>query len=212
MLEDSLKLWLNMDKTRITHVNNGFIFLGHRIIRKRSRYGDMRVVLTLPKEKARNFAASLTALLSGNYGELSVRRNIAVRIERNGNIVSGLHERHRSAGHKAQRQHYPRRERTNCHMSPFLTLYNAQYRPRPPQPGGPVVSTACFPDTIDFPGLPTGLKGSEPFQLAPTGLTRLGVARIKVITAAAMVRRIILRVTSSASIKKHCAATSATAI
>ncbi|MEV9454754.1 reverse transcriptase domain-containing protein, partial [Klebsiella pneumoniae] len=44
VLEDSLKLRLNMDKTRITHVNDGFIFLGHRIIRKRSRYGDMRVV------------------------------------------------------------------------------------------------------------------------------------------------------------------------
>ncbi len=63
VLEDSLKLWLNMDKTRITHVNDGFIFLGHRIIHKRSRYGEMRVVSTIPKEKARNFAASLTVLL-----------------------------------------------------------------------------------------------------------------------------------------------------
>jgi group II intron reverse transcriptase/maturase len=72
VLEDSLKLKLNMDKTRITHVNDGFIFLGHRIIRKRSRYGEMRVVSTIPKDKARNFAASLTALLSGNYSESKV--------------------------------------------------------------------------------------------------------------------------------------------
>lgn len=73
VLEDSLKLRLNMDKTRITHVNGGFIFLGHRIIRKRSRYGDMRRGgSTLPKEKAKNFAASLTALLSGNYSESKV--------------------------------------------------------------------------------------------------------------------------------------------
>jgi group II intron reverse transcriptase/maturase len=72
VLEDSLKLRLNMDKTRITHVNDGFIFLGHRVIRKRSRYGDMRVVSTRPKEKARNFAASLTALLSGNYSESKI--------------------------------------------------------------------------------------------------------------------------------------------
>lgn len=64
VLEGSLKLRLNMDKTKITHVNDGFIFLGHRIIRKRSRYGEMRVVSTIPQEKARNFAASLTALLS----------------------------------------------------------------------------------------------------------------------------------------------------
>lgn len=72
VLEDSLKLRLNMDKTRITHVNDGFIFLGHRIIRKRSRYGDMRVVSTIPKEKARNFVAPLTALLSGHYSESKI--------------------------------------------------------------------------------------------------------------------------------------------
>lgn len=72
MLEDSLKLRPNMDKTRITHVNDGFIFLGHRIIRKRSRYGDMLVVSTSPQDKTRNFAASLTALLSGNYSESKV--------------------------------------------------------------------------------------------------------------------------------------------
>ncbi len=39
-----------MDKTRTTHVNDGFIFLGYRIIRKRSRYGDMRVVSTIPDD------------------------------------------------------------------------------------------------------------------------------------------------------------------
>ena len=72
MLEDSLKLRLNMDKTRITHVNDGFILLGHRLIRKRSRYGGMRVVTTLPQDKARNFAASLTTLLSGNYSESKI--------------------------------------------------------------------------------------------------------------------------------------------
>ncbi len=72
MLEGSLKLRLNMDKTKITHVNDGFIFLGHRIIRKRSRYGEMRVVSTIPQDKARNFAASLTALLSGNHSESKV--------------------------------------------------------------------------------------------------------------------------------------------
>lgn len=62
VLEDSLKLRLNMEKTKVTHVNDGFVFLGHRIIRKRSRYGKMRVVTTIPKDRARNFAASLTAL------------------------------------------------------------------------------------------------------------------------------------------------------
>lgn len=68
-LKDSLKLRGNMNNTRITHLNAGFIFLGHRIIRKRSRYGDIRMVSMIPKEKARNLAASLTTLLSGSYSE-----------------------------------------------------------------------------------------------------------------------------------------------
>ena len=61
MLEGSLKLRLNMDKIKITHVNDGFIFLGHRIIRKRSRYGEMRVVSTIPageSQKLRRIADS----------------------------------------------------------------------------------------------------------------------------------------------------------
>ncbi len=66
-LEDELKLTLNMDKTHITHVNDGFIFLGHRIIRKRGPKGTMRPVTTIPKDKFRNFAARLVKELSGNY-------------------------------------------------------------------------------------------------------------------------------------------------
>lgn len=68
VLEAELKLTLNMDKTKITHVNDGFIFLGHRIIRKRGRHGAMRVVTGIPREKARNFRASLSKLLSSDYG------------------------------------------------------------------------------------------------------------------------------------------------
>ena len=61
------KLTLNMDKTHITHVNDGFTFLGHRIIRKRGPRGTMRPVTTIPKDKFRNFAAKLVKELSGNY-------------------------------------------------------------------------------------------------------------------------------------------------
>ncbi|WP_284210441.1 reverse transcriptase/maturase family protein, partial [Mesorhizobium tianshanense] len=52
-LEDRLKLTLNMEKTHITHVDDGFVFLGHRIIRKRGSNGHMSVVTTIPKEKAK---------------------------------------------------------------------------------------------------------------------------------------------------------------
>ena len=66
-LEGTLKLTLNMEKTHVTHVNDGFTFLGHRIIRKRGPRGTMRAVTTIPKDKFRNFAHKLVKELSGNY-------------------------------------------------------------------------------------------------------------------------------------------------
>ncbi|KAG0289029.1 hypothetical protein BGZ96_007300 [Linnemannia gamsii] len=66
-LEGELKLTLNMEKTHITHVNDGFVFLGHRIIRKRGPRGRMRPVTSIPWEKYRGFAERLVKQLSGNY-------------------------------------------------------------------------------------------------------------------------------------------------
>jgi len=66
-LEDRLKLTLNMEKTHITHVDDGFVFLGHRIIRKRGANGRMSVVTTIPREKAKAFVRKLTEALSGNH-------------------------------------------------------------------------------------------------------------------------------------------------
>lgn len=48
--EGKLKLTLNMEKTHITHVNDGFVFLGHQIVRKRGSSGRMAIVTTIPKE------------------------------------------------------------------------------------------------------------------------------------------------------------------
>ena len=66
-LEDDLKLTLNVDKTHITHVNDGFVFLGHRIIRKRGPQGTMRPVTTIPRDKSQAFAERLVKELSGDY-------------------------------------------------------------------------------------------------------------------------------------------------
>lgn len=71
-LEGRLKLTLNMDKTHITHVNDGFVFLGHRIIRKRGAHGRMSVVTTIPGEKARGFVQKLSKTLSGNHSVSTV--------------------------------------------------------------------------------------------------------------------------------------------
>jgi hypothetical protein len=66
-LEGDLKLTLNMDKTHITHVDDGFVFLGRRIIRRRGSNGRMSVVSTIPKEKAKTFARRMVEALSGNH-------------------------------------------------------------------------------------------------------------------------------------------------
>lgn len=66
-LEGQLKLTLNMEKTHVTHVNDGFVFLGHRIVRKRGPRGRMRPVSTIPWEKYRRFAEKLVKQLSGDY-------------------------------------------------------------------------------------------------------------------------------------------------
>ena len=66
-LEGTLKLRLNMDKTHITHVNDGFVFLGHRVIRKRGPRGTMRTVTTIPRDKFQHFAHKLVKELSSNH-------------------------------------------------------------------------------------------------------------------------------------------------
>lgn len=66
-LEGRLKLTLNMEKTHITHANDGFVFLGHRIIRKQESNGRMSVVTTIPRKKAKAFVRKLTETLSGNH-------------------------------------------------------------------------------------------------------------------------------------------------
>ena len=66
-LNEELSLTLNMEKTRVTHVNDGFVFLGHRIIRKRGDQQQMRPVTGIPQEKLQRLSNELTKLLSGNH-------------------------------------------------------------------------------------------------------------------------------------------------
>ena len=49
------------------HVNDGFVFRGHRIIRKWGSHGRMAVVTTIPKEKAKAFTHKLSKALSGEH-------------------------------------------------------------------------------------------------------------------------------------------------
>jgi len=67
-LEGRLKLKLNMEKTHITHVDDGFVFLGHRIIRRRNSTGRMSIATNIPKEKAKAFIHKFSSTLSSDYG------------------------------------------------------------------------------------------------------------------------------------------------
>ncbi len=79
-LENRLMLTLNMDKTHITHVNDGFIFLGHRVIRKRGPRGTLRAVTMIPMDKFKNFVFKIVKELSGNYSENKI--DMVVRLNR----------------------------------------------------------------------------------------------------------------------------------
>jgi len=68
---NDLRLVLNMEKTRITHVNDGFVFLGHRIIRKRGKKGTMRVADGIPREKVSSFTDRIRKHFDENYGMTS---------------------------------------------------------------------------------------------------------------------------------------------
>jgi group II intron reverse transcriptase/maturase len=61
-LEDHLRLKLNGEKTIITHVDDGFDFLGHRIIRKRNGKGKRSVVTMIPWKKYRAFTENIVKL------------------------------------------------------------------------------------------------------------------------------------------------------
>ena len=67
LLEDTLQLTLNMEKTHITHVDDGFTFLGHRIIRKRGGTGRRRPVTQIPQDRAQRFVQRLVRELSTGY-------------------------------------------------------------------------------------------------------------------------------------------------
>jgi RNA-directed DNA polymerase len=50
-----------------THINDGYVFLGHRIIRRRGPKGNIRVVSDIPFNKAKAFSHSLSQVLSTDH-------------------------------------------------------------------------------------------------------------------------------------------------
>jgi RNA-directed DNA polymerase len=135
-LEGKLKLTLNMAKTHITHVNDGFVFLGHRIIRKRGPRGSMRPVTTIPWAKYRGLARKLVNELSGN----SV--NKIDMVERLNRILAGWANFYQFTDYTAMVFHGPDRgsSGTGSRASiappskPFAVIGYALQRPDWPRP------------------------------------------------------------------------------
>jgi len=63
-LVEELKLMLSMEKTRVTHINDGFKFLGFDIQREMTGKGIMWPKHTIPKETLRNFRGKVMEITS----------------------------------------------------------------------------------------------------------------------------------------------------
>lgn len=81
-LEKSLMLTLNIDKSNITHINDGIEFLGYRIIRKRQSSGEMATVLTIPKRAIKRVCDKLNTRKEDHSSSIKTKimaRNAIVR-------------------------------------------------------------------------------------------------------------------------------------
>jgi len=72
-IDTELKLTLNMDKTQVTHINDGIEFLGYRIIRKRQASGKMKVVLQIPREAVNRICEKINIRESGHEDSTSTK-------------------------------------------------------------------------------------------------------------------------------------------
>ena len=81
-----------MDKTKITHVNDGFIFLGHRIIpQTQSLWLRCRVVLNDPagrKQKLRRIADMHCYQATTSESKVDMAEQLNRKTERLGHVLS----------------------------------------------------------------------------------------------------------------------------
>jgi hypothetical protein len=79
-LQEELKLELSVEKTHITHVNNGFDFLGYHVRRYVSGHDRPKMLVT-PTRKAQERQISQS---QGDDGKASVQRSTTPQIQRSG--------------------------------------------------------------------------------------------------------------------------------
>jgi len=76
-LTDTLKLTLSVEKTKITHINDGFRFLGFDVERSTSGKGKLYIKLLIPAETVRNARAKINRITSPTQTGDSVHAKFA---------------------------------------------------------------------------------------------------------------------------------------
>ncbi len=87
-LKDELELELSEDKTLITHVRNGFDFLGFHIQRYKTRVGNMTIT-SVPKDKILRFKQKIQMTTRGKGASYE---NVSSKIMAVNSIVNGWAE------------------------------------------------------------------------------------------------------------------------
>ncbi len=84
-LREALRLKLSREKTKVTHVNDGFDFLGYRIVRKRGSSGKKVAVTLIPPQALRRVRDTLFAATAPG----TERDSVATKIVALNRIVRG---------------------------------------------------------------------------------------------------------------------------
>jgi RNA-directed DNA polymerase len=72
----NMGLTLSEEKTRLTHITEGFDFLGYRIIRRIGTNGTMVPKVLIPEEAIKRFQAKITGMLTPDTHNSSVNAKI----------------------------------------------------------------------------------------------------------------------------------------
>ena len=94
-LKAKLRLKLSKEKTKVTHVNDGFNFLGYRIVRRRSGRGQLVTHLAIPNEAWQKIRHKIKAATSpGTHRDSAATKIIALN-----RIVQGWCQYYRFTSH-----------------------------------------------------------------------------------------------------------------
>ena len=89
---DTMGLTLSEEKTKVTHITEGFTFLGYRIIKKMGMNGRMVVKVEIPETAVKRFQAKMRRILRPN----STSESLNAKIEAMNGLTRGWCEYYRS--------------------------------------------------------------------------------------------------------------------